>query len=133
MPGLGGETDVSRIDPEEVLVDAATVEPGDGDVSVDNIDEALLRSGSSSNDQVLIDMNLTNTLNLRMDISKPPNCPPRSRLCHPWQGPRSVQLRQHPHRHAQQAHLRRRRAGARARRHGGLQRAHLRVLADCPG
>ncbi|KZP21474.1 hypothetical protein FIBSPDRAFT_860656 [Athelia psychrophila] len=79
--------DVSRIDPEEVLVDAATVEPGDGDVSIDNIDEALLRGSSSSNvgdqDQVLIDTNLTSRLNLRMDLSKPPNCPPRSRLCHP--------------------------------------------------
>ncbi|KZP13669.1 kinesin-domain-containing protein [Athelia psychrophila] len=53
MPGLG-----SRIDPEEVLVDAATVEPGDGDVSVDNIDEALLRGSGSSNagdqDKVLV-------------------------------------------------------------------------------
>ncbi|KZP05805.1 P-loop containing nucleoside triphosphate hydrolase protein [Athelia psychrophila] len=39
-------------------MDAATVEPGDGDVSVDNIDEALLRGSSSSNardqDKVLV-------------------------------------------------------------------------------
>lgn len=35
------------MDPEELLVDAAIVEPGDGDVFVDNIDEGLL-CGSSS-------------------------------------------------------------------------------------
>lgn len=46
------EMDVSRVDPEEVLVDAQTVEPGD--VSGD-IDEALLRGLSHGNeDKVLV-------------------------------------------------------------------------------
>ncbi|KZP13676.1 P-loop containing nucleoside triphosphate hydrolase protein [Athelia psychrophila] len=85
MPGLVSEIDVIRIDPEEVLVDAVTVKPGDGG-------------------------NSTDRLNLRMNFPKPPNHPPRPRLGHPRLSPRAVQLRQHPHRHAQQAHLRRRRA-----------------------
>lgn len=44
--------DVSRVDPEEVLVDAQNVEPGD--VSGD-IDEALLRNTNhGSEDKVLV-------------------------------------------------------------------------------
>ncbi|KZP13661.1 P-loop containing nucleoside triphosphate hydrolase protein [Athelia psychrophila] len=95
MPDLVSEIDMSRIDPEELLVDAVAVEPGDDAISVHNIDEAFLRGGSSSNAG---DRNIqrraphSHRLNLRMGLSKP------------------VQLRQHPHKYAQQAHLHRRRA-----------------------
>ncbi|KZP05806.1 hypothetical protein FIBSPDRAFT_940311 [Athelia psychrophila] len=69
MPDLGSETDV--------LVDAATVEPDDGDVSVDNIEEALLRGSSSSSnvgdqDQVLIDTTVSGkTFTLSGDPDEP--------------------------------------------------------------
>lgn len=45
-----GEMDVSRIDPEEALVDFENV---DGDVSAD-IDEAMLRSEYGKEDKVLV-------------------------------------------------------------------------------
>ncbi|KZP09440.1 hypothetical protein FIBSPDRAFT_873601, partial [Athelia psychrophila] len=38
-----------RIDPEELLVAAATVKPSEGYISVDDIDEGSLRGSSSSN------------------------------------------------------------------------------------
>lgn len=54
MPGAGAsEMDVSRVDPEEVLVDAGTVEVGDGDVSGD-IDVADLHEEEGREDKVLV-------------------------------------------------------------------------------
>ena len=50
--------DVSRVDPEEVLVDAGTVEPGDGDVSMDGVDEAWLRANQKDGDKVLVSIRL---------------------------------------------------------------------------
>ncbi|KZP09445.1 hypothetical protein FIBSPDRAFT_963978 [Athelia psychrophila] len=44
-----GEIAMGRIDPEELLVAAATIEPGEGYISVDDIDEGSLRGSSSSN------------------------------------------------------------------------------------
>ncbi|KZP05793.1 kinesin-domain-containing protein [Athelia psychrophila] len=77
MPGLGSETNVSRIDPEEVLVDAATVEPGDGDVYIDNIDEALLHGNSSNagdQDQVFTSAN-HQTIHIAPSSTSPSSAP----------------------------------------------------------
>jgi hypothetical protein len=54
LPGDDSEMDVSRVDPEEVLVDFENVEPGDGDMSAD-IDESLLRDlDQGKDDKVLV-------------------------------------------------------------------------------
>ncbi|KAF7978655.1 hypothetical protein HWV62_45172 [Athelia sp. TMB] len=53
--------DVSRVDPEEVLVDAGTVEPGDGDVSIDGVDEAWLRANQKDGDKVLVSIRIRPT------------------------------------------------------------------------
>ena len=50
MPHVS-EMDVSRIDPEEVLVDSETVEAGD--ISAD-IDESLLNTDYGGEDKVLV-------------------------------------------------------------------------------
>lgn len=59
MPHVS-EMDVSRIDPEEVLVDAETVEPGD--ISME-IDESLLNGDYGKEDKVLVSIRSVSTIN----------------------------------------------------------------------
>lgn len=48
MPDFGSEMDVIRIEPVERLVDAAALEPSDGDASVHITDQASFRRSSRS-------------------------------------------------------------------------------------
>ncbi|KAI0356411.1 kinesin-domain-containing protein [Trametes cingulata] len=59
MPHVS-EMDVSRVDPEEALVDSETVEPGD--VSAD-IDESLLNTNYGKEDKVLVSIRIRPTEN----------------------------------------------------------------------
>lgn len=59
MPHVS-EMDVSRIDPEEALVDAETVEPGD--ISME-IDESLLNGDYGKEDKVLVSIRSVSTQN----------------------------------------------------------------------
>ncbi|KZP13681.1 P-loop containing nucleoside triphosphate hydrolase protein [Athelia psychrophila] len=113
------QINVSQINPEQLLVHAATIEPGGGGVSVDNIDEALLRCRPEHTavGPILPCTLIALVLNPPSELDRQgqpahgppqttePSTSPPARL--PRLSPRAVQLRQHPHRHAQHAHIRR--------------------------
>ncbi|RDB19180.1 Kinesin-like protein KIN-7N [Hypsizygus marmoreus] len=128
MP-MTSEMDVSNVDPEEVLVDyqTPTVEPGD--ISGE-VDEAWLRGGYGKEDKVMV------SIRPPRPISMAPH--PGHQHAQAQPPPRQIHLlrlhllhlRLHPHRHPQQAHLQHRRALPRARRHGRVQRRHLRIYGQ---